>query len=38
MTLGPWLGTASMIFYLLLGATGHHVFAATSWEAREEEN
>jgi len=27
LTLGPWLGAASMAFYLLLGAAGHHVFA-----------
>jgi len=27
ITLGPRLGTASMVFYLLLGTTGYHVFA-----------
>lgn len=26
-TLGPWLGSASMLFYLLLGSTGYGVFA-----------
>lgn len=31
MTLGPRLGTASMAFYLLLGMTGYHVFAAAWW-------
>ncbi len=31
MTLGPRLGTLSMGFYLLLGMTGYHVFAAASW-------
>ncbi|MGD8453558.1 MAG: biotin transporter BioY [Phycisphaerae bacterium] len=30
LTLGPRLGTASMVFYLLLGATGYHVFALGS--------
>ena len=33
MTLGPWLGLASMGLYLLLGMTGYHVFAAASWGA-----
>lgn len=27
VSLGPWLGSGSMLFYLLLGATGYHVFA-----------
>jgi biotin transport system substrate-specific component len=27
VTMGPWLGSASMAFYLLLGACGYHVFA-----------
>lgn len=31
VTLGPRLGAASMAFYLLLGTTGYHVFAAGSW-------
>ncbi|MCP4247663.1 MAG: biotin transporter BioY, partial [bacterium] len=31
MTLGPRLGVASMAFYLLLGMTGYHVFAAAWW-------
>ncbi len=31
MTLGPWLGTLSMVFYLLLGVTGYHVFASSAW-------
>ena len=33
MTLGPWLGTASMAFYLLLGISGYHVFAGAAWES-----
>jgi biotin transport system substrate-specific component len=33
MTLGPRLGTASMAFYLLLGACGYHVFAGPAWQA-----
>ena len=33
MTLGSRLGLASMGFYLLLGMTGYHVFAAASWGA-----
>ena len=33
MTLGARLGTASMMFYLLLGVCGYHVFADSSWEA-----
>ncbi len=31
ITLGPWLGAASMAFYLLLGVCGTYVFAAGSW-------
>jgi biotin transport system substrate-specific component len=31
MTLGPRLGVLSMGFYLVLGMTGYHVFAAASW-------
>jgi biotin transport system substrate-specific component len=31
VTLGPRLGTLSMLFYLLLGAVGYHVFAAGDW-------
>jgi biotin transport system substrate-specific component len=31
MTLGPRLGAMSMGFYLLLGLTGYHVFAAPFW-------
>lgn len=31
VTLGPWLGTLSMAFYLLLGTAGYHVFASGSW-------
>ena len=30
-TLGSRLGTLSMVFYLLLGTTGYHVFAAGNW-------
>ncbi|MCH7813473.1 MAG: biotin transporter BioY [Planctomycetes bacterium] len=33
MTLGARLGTASMAFYLLLGACGYHVFAGPTWQA-----
>ncbi len=33
LTLGTRLGLASMGFYLLLGMTGYHVFAAASWGA-----
>lgn len=33
MTLGPWLGTVSMMFYLLLGVSGYHVFAGPAWES-----
>ena len=31
VTLGPRLATLSMLFYLLLGAVGYHVFAAGDW-------
>lgn len=31
ITLGPRLGAASMIFYLLLGMAGYHVFALQRW-------
>ena len=31
VTLGPRLGVASMALYLLLGATGYHVFALGHW-------
>jgi biotin transport system substrate-specific component len=31
VTLGPRLGLVSMAFYLLLGTTGYHVFAAGNW-------
>ena len=32
LTLGPWLGSASMAFYLLLGMTGTPVFADAVWK------
>ena len=31
LTLGPWLGSASMVLYLLLGMLGTPVFAAAVW-------
>ncbi|MBU0641099.1 MAG: biotin transporter BioY [Planctomycetes bacterium] len=31
VTLGPRLGALSMLFYLLLGSTGYHVFALGNW-------
>lgn len=31
LTLGPWLGSASMLLYLLLGMTGVPVFADAVW-------
>jgi biotin transport system substrate-specific component len=31
ITLGSRLGALSMLFYLLLGTTGYHVFAAGNW-------
>lgn len=33
MTLGSRLGTAAMVFYMLLGMAGYHVFAAAAWGA-----